>query len=149
MADYILNEWVWADLFDNSNIARRDQTFEIFVTLKKNADRLISVKPSSFERKAWTLCKAAQRPQREFAKFIAANVLFDSERCLFIPADNLDPLPGNLHAVNIDDQYLVKALLKVPESTLITIDNPLLEILRDSGHAAMHRDDFAPGYLSR
>ena len=31
MTDYVLNEWVWADLVDDANRKNRDEAFNLFV----------------------------------------------------------------------------------------------------------------------
>lgn len=147
MADLILNEWVWSNLIDNSTERFRDETYSLIQKIFVGPDRLIMVRPSPSFKKAYNLCKYNQMPQRGFAKYIVLNFLLNSTKCLFLPVEDLNPLPNELQkVVKDDDRYLVQAIITVPNSILVSTDGPLLIDLKKNGISCVHRDNFIKEY---
>ena len=146
MADYILNEWIWADATGENGSAQQAEAFRLLKVLSEGGDRIIVVKGSSFFHKGWKLCVATARPALEIAKFFKMQFLFNSDRCLLLDESELPELPDALKQVKPDDQYLVRAHLKVGRAIVVTTDLPLKEILEEANIPCEIRSDFLRRY---
>lgn len=141
MSVYVLNEWLWADLAGENGAVARRQAFTTMERFAESTYQLIVVYQSRFDKKAWALCRShdvvSQRLGRAFVLLIRSNL----DRCRILYPQDLVPLPEELvAAVKPDDHYLVQACLTVPGSILVTVDNPLGEVLAARGLSWIHRD---------
>jgi len=148
MADYVLNEWVWADAVGENGRTRQLEAFQVLSALSERSDRIVVVKGSSFYAKAWKLCIAMTLPAREIAQFFKLNFLFNSDKCRLLNESELEQFPLSLSDVKNDDQYLVRAQLTATGSVIITTDRPLKAALDQAGIPCEHRDDFVARYLA-
>jgi len=148
MAYLILNEWVWADCKGTNGNERRSQTNRFLQAIFESADKVIIVKGSPFYKKAWNLCTAVDRPSRDIAKYFTRNYLYNSNKCLILAEQELTDITGTLsQSVKNDDHYLVKAAQTVPDSLIITTDNPLCKALNKFNIDCVMRDAYIPMYL--
>ena len=143
MTEYVVNEWLWADLArDNGDIARRE-TFETIAKFAASSDRLILVAESEFDRKAWLLCKSPDITTRRMGAAFIRLIRQNANRCCLVRSGDLFPLPAEISAaVKPDDHYLVQACRTFPGSVLVTTDRPLAEIVTTHGIACMEREEF-------
>lgn len=148
MADYVLNEWVWADAVGENGGTRQVEAFQFLNALSRRSDRIIVVEGSSFHEEAWKLCISTTLPAREIAQFFKLNFLFNNEKCRLLSESELEEFPPSLTDVKDDDKYLVRAQLTATGSVIITTDGPLKAALDEAGIPCEHRDEFVPKYLA-
>jgi hypothetical protein len=149
VAVFVINEWLWHDLSgDNGRPAQRD-TFEVIEKLSKSDHRIVVIKGSSFDQKAWNLCRN-DNPMivQRIAGVYVANLRQNSDRCLILKRNELVAIPAELAgATNPDDHYLVQALLTVAGAILVTTDNALCEAVNNAGHHCLSRNEFLTTYF--
>lgn len=146
MADLVLNEWVWADLSRQNGLERQKDVLRLLLRLQASSDRIVVVKNSPFVHKLWRATKSTDPIEVEGAK-IFKGMVFDPALCLPLGESDLAAAPDRL-ACNADDLYLVRAQAAVPGSVVVSSDGDLIDAIRGTGHAAEHRDDWLPTYLS-
>ena len=147
MVDYVLNEWLWADATGDNGTPRQAESFRLLEALSRSNDRIVVVSGSSFHNKAWRLCVASSRPALEIAKFFELRFLYDPARCFILPESELPEFPSALMGIKDDDQYLIRAQLKVPDSIIVTTDTPLKTVLDLASRACELREIFVRRYL--
>lgn len=151
MADLVIDEWLWADLFCENGIEKQKETFRFLSAVFRKCDRIVTVKGSGFQQKAvalWRRADVMQGVTREVAKFYKAYFWYNSDKAILLEENQLHNLPPAIN-VNIDDQYLIQAYLTAQASVVITTDNPLVGVLANHGIICMHRDKFVPNYISQ
>lgn len=143
MADFVINEWFWSDLSGSNGMPRQRETFQVIETFPRLDHRIIVLKASPFDQKAWNLCKntnpmIVQRIAGAYVKNIR-----QSDRCIILTPEVLAPLPEELaSAIKADDHYLVQAQRAVPGSILVTTDIPLRDVVAKTGLPCQSRDEF-------
>ena len=147
MADYVLNEWVWGDLRGENGVEKQGETFKLLCVMLEKADRLVVVKGSAFDKKAWDLCGADDVLLRKMGAFYRGNFRFNSGACIELNQAGLGGLPDVLADVEARDRYLVQSLRAVAGSILISTDRYLLAVVNRNGMNCQHRDEFVPVYL--
>lgn len=146
MATFVVNEWLWADL-SGANQANRPtaqrEAFKFIERFPSSQHQIVVTEGTAFDQKAWALCKHSNPIVQRIAALFVTTIRQNSDRCRILHPASVNPLPDEL-AVNVkpDDRYLVEAQLSVPESTVVTTDKPLREILAKAGLASISREDF-------
>jgi hypothetical protein len=139
VASYVINEWFWADLRGDNGKVKLTESFELLIRFGSSPHQMVIAVGSAFDDKAWGLCNAAPGIARMFMLTIRQ----DSERCLLLHRDSWAPFPEELLSkVKPADRYLVQTCLAVPESILVTTDQPLLEAVTAYGIPCLYRNDF-------
>ncbi len=150
MADLVIDEWLWSDLAAENTVERQRQAFQFLQAVFIKCDRIVIVKGSKFESKANALWKHTDVTRRYIARFYKDRFLYNSDKSQLLEESQLQNLPAPLASeVNVDDQYLVQALIAANASSIITTDNPLIDILARHGLSSEHRDTFVSTYISR
>ncbi len=149
MADFVLNEWLWSDLSGETDARKQKESYGILVALIQGSDRLVVVEGSAFVQKCWRLSKVASDVLRRDAVKLFKSLLVDPARCLRLGSTTLkDPPSGLARRCKADDYYLIQAQQAVPDSTVVTTDNELMDALQASGLLCLRRDEWVPEYLA-
>lgn len=148
MATFIINEWLWADLSGSNGSSAQREAFSVIEKLPASDHRIIVVEGSSFDRKAWSLCKGPNPVVQRIASAYVANVRQNSDRCQTLKPEAVCALPDNLaSAIKLDDQYLVQAQLSVAGAILVTTDEPLRKAVGEAGLSCLSREEFLRKYF--
>jgi hypothetical protein len=148
VAIFVVNEWLWADLSGANGPQPQCEAFGFIERFPATQHRIVIIEGSAFDHKAWALCKSSNPIVQRIAAFYVTAVRQDRDRCLILPAESVNPLPADLAAtIKPDDRYLAEAQLSVPESILVTTDNPLREALGRAGLESISREEFLRAYL--
>lgn len=148
MADFVINEWIWSDLSGENGLDLQRETFDVVLKFHFSRHRIVIIKGSQFDLKAWSLCRnenpmIVQRIGGAFVKNIR-----QSERCLVLSPQLVDSLPDDLaSAVKPDDHYLVQAQRSVAGAILVTTDEPLRDATARAGLPSLDRKDFLRQYI--
>ncbi len=149
MADFIINEWLWADASGDNGPQAQREALNVIEKLAASDHKIVVIEGSSFDKKAWKLCKSTQPwiAQRIATAFVAS-IRQNSDRCLILKSESAAALPEELApAINPDDQYLVQAQLSVGGAILVTTDGALREALGRAGLRCLSREEFLATYL--
>jgi hypothetical protein len=148
VAIFVVNEWLWADLSGANDLLGQRRAFRFIQRFPSTQHQIVVIEASAFDQKAWALCKSNNPIVQRMAAVYVTAVRQDQDRCLILAAGSVNPLPLELAAViKPDDRYLVEAQLSVPESILVTTDNPLREVLGQAGIKSISREEFLETYL--
>lgn len=148
MADFVINEWLWADLSGSNGLQLQREAFSIIEKLPASDHRIVVIEGSAFDQKAWTLCGNSNRM---IVQQMAGRYVKDvrkSSRCLTLKPDTVPDLPEELaSATKADDHYLLQAQLTVKGAILVTTDAPLREAVVKAGLSCLSREEFLRRYF--
>ena len=148
MAVFVINEWLWADLSGSNDLKAQREAFSVIEKLPASNHQIVIIDGSSFDLKAWNLCKNTNPIVQRIAGIYVSAVRQNSDRCLILMPEALVALPDDLaSATKPDDHYLIQALLTVNDAVLVTTDNPLREVLGGAGLDCMTREEFLSKYF--
>jgi hypothetical protein len=148
MAVFVINEWLWADLSGNNGPLAQQEAFSVIEKLPASDHRIVVIEGSSFDRKAWTLCRSTNPILQRIAGAYVANVRQNSDRCQILKPRAVVPLPDELaSAIKPDDRYLVQAQLTVTGAILVTTDGPLRQAAGEAGLSCLSREEFLREYF--
>lgn len=148
MAIFVINEWLWHDLLGSNGLLNQRQAFAVIEKLPASDHRIVVIEGSSFDRKAWNLCKNTDLIVQRIAGAYVRNVRQNSDRCQLLKPEAVVALPDELaSAIKPDDQYLVQAQLSVSEAILVTTDDPLREAVGKAGLSCLSREVFLRTYF--
>ncbi len=148
MAIFVMNEWLWADLSGSNGPLAQREAFSVIEKLPASDHRIVVIEGSSFDRKAWNLCKSTNLIVQRIAGVYVANVRQNSDRCQILKPEAVDALPNELaSAIKPDDQYLVQAQLSVSGAVLVTTDDPLRKAVGEAGLSCLSREEFLRTYF--
>ena len=149
MAIFVINEWLWADLSGSNGLLAQREAFNVIEKLTMSDHRIVVIEGSSFDRKAYNLCKSTN-PMivQRIAGAYLKNVRQNSNKCLILKPDAAVVLPDQLaSATKLDDHYLVQAQLSVIGAILVTTDEPLREAVGKAGLSCLSREKFLSTYF--
>jgi len=147
LVNFIFDEWLWADLSGENGPNKQGESSRILLTVFKKCDRIVIVKGSKFVAKSQKFWKHTDKNRRGIAIFFSYNFLYNLDKSVPIDPDQLKPIPNNLAGViKDDDHYLIQAYLTIPDSTIITTDLTLKEILKKNDIPCKYRDDLIKSY---
>lgn len=150
MALFVINEWLWADSDGLNGPEAQRQVFDVINALASSDHQIVIVENSEFDRKAYALCRTGDDIVRQIIRIFMMTLRQDSNRCLVVKQEAAAVLPEELEGlVKLDDQYLVRAQLSAPGSTLVTTDRPLLQVVNGAGLPCLSREQFLTQILSR
>ena len=139
MTDYILNEWFWEDICGNNTLSDQQKVVRFLNLLLTTTDRIVIIIGSKFDKKAWYACR---EEQHGVGKSFLLGIRQDLSRCKLLKESEVPIFPDELkNKVKDDDYYLVQAALAVPNSIIVTTDNPLITSMRETGIPCIHRDE--------
>ena len=148
MANFVINEWLWADSAGDNGPQAQRGTFNVIGTLAKSTHQIILIEGSAFDRKAWSICKSSERIISGIARAFVLGLRQNSDRCLILKAENAVALPEALtQAIKTEDHYLLQAQLAVPGAILVTTDGPLREVVTGAGMPCLWRQEFLLQYF--
>jgi hypothetical protein len=140
---FVVNEWLWSDVAGQNHEVRRAQATAFIEEFPKRDHRLVLVKGSKFDHKAWRACSSHDERTARAGKLFAVNIRIDLDRCIPIEEVDLPRLDEALAAqVNPDDHYLLRAQLAFPEAFIATTDQRLIDTLRAHQTPVLTREDF-------
>jgi hypothetical protein len=149
VAIFVINEWLWHDLSGDNGRQVQEEALNVLTKLSKSDHRIAVVEGSPFDQKAWTLCKTAN-PMilQAIGRLYVRTVRLNPDRCLILRHQETVDLPPDLASeVNVDDEYLVKALLTAEGAVLVTTDAALRESLTKAGRNCISREEFVAAIL--
>lgn len=149
MAVFVINEWLWADLSGSNGLQAQREAFSVIEKLPASDHRIVIIEGSSFDQKAWKLCKSTN-PMivQRIAGAYVTNVRQNSDRCLILKPEAAAALPDELaSATKPGDHYLVQAQLSVIGAVLVTTDKPLREAVGKAGLSCSSREEFLSTYF--
>ena len=149
MEVFIINEWLWSDINgDNEDKGPRQVEASIFLgAFSKSDHQFIMVLGSKFEQKAMAACRS-RNPGVQRLAVLFFSFRYDLSHCRLLRMNELAKLPHDLAAsVKDDDHYLVRALLTVKDSILVTTDGPLLKALEGLASHCISREEFLRDYF--
>ena len=148
MSQFVINEWLWADLSGSNGRTQQKQTVEFLYLFAKSPHQLVIIQDTAFDRKAWALCSASQDPiAKLIGSIFVAEIRQNFDRCLLLHPNSVAPLPDALAtSAKPDDHYLLSAQLSAPGSILVSTDRPLCEIVQQHGLACMSREEFLESF---
>ncbi len=150
MGVFVINEWLWADICgQNENLGLRQMEAALFVGALTDSDhKFVMVLDSKFENKAYAACANTSPPQVQLLALRFLSLRHDSNRCLLYRTGELEALPHKFtQTVKNDDHYLVRALLTVKDSILVTTDEPLRDALAELVGRCISREEFLKTYF--
>lgn len=148
MAIFVINEWLWADLAEDNGPQRQRESFSVIEKLASSDHQIVIIEGSSFDQKAWKLCKSNIPLVQRMAGFYVAGIRQNSDRCLILKPEAVAELPDELAlAIKLDDHYLVRAQRCVGGAVLVTTDEPLREAVAMAGMLCLSREDFLKTYF--
>lgn len=148
MAIFVINEWLWADLSGSNGLQAQREAFSVIEKLAASDHRIVVIEGSSFDQKAWNLCKSTNPIVQRIAGAYVANVRQNSDRCLIFKPEAAVALPDELaSATEPDDHYLVQAQLTVIGAVLVTTDKLLRDAVGKAGLSCLSREEFLSTYF--
>ena len=149
MADFILDEWLWADLANENGSDRQAETISLLYAIYEICDRIVLVRGSRFEEKTVAFWIHTDPNRRKFARFYQNAFRYNSSKTVLLEPDRLPALPEDLSKdIASDDHYLVQAQLAVSASAIVTTDEKLKAACHVHGIASKDRNEFVRNYLS-
>jgi len=146
----IIDEWLWADLNGENSPRAQGQSLNFIFAVFRKCDRIVIVKGSKFEKKAWSFTKHEDVRRREISKYFTRNFLYNSLKTHYLDSSSLPSVPSNLAGMtNYDDHYLIQACLVIEDAVVVTTDKSLRAALLECGKSCEHRDEFVQNYISR
>jgi hypothetical protein len=143
VAIFIINEWLWHDSLGDNGVEGQRRAVLVIECLAASEHQVVVMEGSAFDQKAWSACKGGPTVVSFIGRSFLGKIRLDSGRCIIIKPDAAVSLPEDLVAtVKPDDHYLVRLLLSVPGSILVTTDQPLREVIRQSGLECLSREEF-------
>lgn len=148
MANFVINEWLWADSAGDNGSQSQRETFNVITTLAASSHQIVLIEDSRFDRKAWGICKSTDRVACGIARAFVLGLRLNSDRCLVLKPEDAMALPEGLaQAVKEEDHYLVQAQLTIPGAILVTTDGPLRAAVREAGLECLSREEFLAQYF--
>ena len=149
MGVFVINEWLWHDLSGENGTEAQTESLKAVIQFRNSKHRLVVAEGSSFDQKAWKLCKSHDMMIRQVVvrDYVLA-VRWDLNRCVVLKPHNMAELPDDLaHSTKPDDHYLLRCLLSVEEAILVTTDGDLCEAVVRAQKPCLSREQFLAEYL--
>ena len=147
MAILLLNEWIWHDLSGENGVARQREAVGVLLKIVDGTDQLVVVAGSKFQEKLFRFLKSG-RPEHRSMAAVIKSLMLDRARAIIVDGEDLAAIPPEMaEHCNPDDHYLVRALIAVPGSTLVTTDGALLAACVAGARNCVHRKDWLPSFL--
>lgn len=148
MADFVINEWLWADASGSNGKDAQRQALQIIDSLSESEHRIVIIEGSAFDQKAWTLCKSSNTVVMRLVRVFLNKVRQNSDRCLILKPETAFPLSDELvPLIKPDDRYLIRAQRTVEGAVLVTTDTPLRESTKRAGLPSLSREEFLSRYF--
>ena len=148
MAQFVINEWLWADLSGSNGVAKQKETFAFLKRFAGSPHQCVIIANTAFDQKAWALCSSNDPIVLETGKLFVLQVRQNSDRCLILDPTTVEALPVEFaREVKEDDHYLVHAQLGVPGAILVTTDGPLRESVHRHNLPCLSREEFLVKYF--
>jgi hypothetical protein len=151
--DFVVNEWLSEYLRPTADKEKHGKVLFFFKALMQKAeDRIVVREPSDFLRKIHRYRKEFDYDlaSREAYKFFIRTILENSEKCLQIPREGLQPLPAELLeklGEGHSDIYLFEAAQHSDSKIIVTTDERLQDrVAGIEGFKVILLDDFLKTY---
>jgi len=96
MADFILDEWLWADLANENGLVRQTETISLLIAVYEICDRMVLVRGSRFEEKTVAFWGHTDTKRRQVARFYCDAFRYNSSKTTPLEFDRLPALPESL-----------------------------------------------------
>lgn len=144
---FIIDEWIWHDLAGENGEEKLKEAFKFLKFVYEKCDRITTIENSRFEQKFFSFCERTDLKSRKIVRFYRGFIFDNSEKYSRVKANQCQDISQDISSkIKPDDQYLIKLYNKI-QCTIITTDNPLLEILRSHQIQCEHRDNFLQHYI--
>lgn len=148
MADFVINEWLWADSWGDNGPNAQRQALVLITMLASSDHRIVVIVESPFDHKAWACCKSTNAAVMRVARTYITTIRQNSDRCLLLRPESAANLPDHLaKSIKPDDHYLVRAQLTVTGSVLVTTDAPLQAVVLNANLPCLSREEFLSPYV--
>ncbi|MBI3491079.1 MAG: hypothetical protein HY047_04720 [Acidobacteria bacterium] len=148
MAQFVINEWLWADSSGANGQAAQSVVLDFLDRLARSDHRIVVIEGSMFDTKAWALCKMRDTIAVEIVKIYIGRVRQNLDRCLLLDFNQVAALPDHLAtAIKDDDHYLLRAQRTVGDAAIVTTDEPLRTVLAEHGIPCLSREGFLAAYF--
>jgi hypothetical protein len=146
MPEIVVNEWIFHDI-KGENGPHAQRRIQMFLeAFRKSPFRMVVMRDSPWSSKAKRIMKEADAKVQVMSKFLHLAILIDPEKCTYLEADNVGPLPPELaEQIPADDAYLFQTALDGDASTIVTTDIRLVGVAASAGQFGIRiqlRDDF-------
>lgn len=148
MAEFIVDEWLWADLSGDNNEQKQKEAVNFLQVLWKNCDKMVAAKGSKFLQKAWSFCKKATAIDKRAKAKLFLRIRYDPGKFKEVCIEGVDVEDLDLRDVDQDDIYLIKTHRRT-NALIITTDRKLFQWLNSKDIPCKLRDEFLEEYTSR
>lgn len=152
MAVFVIDEWLWADLRGDNGLRKQSESLSFLIKVLEKCDQLVTVEGSPFIKKFYDLCEQADvGDRRRWIVRVFKNGFFhNSKKLRRLHESDLAPLSDDIaRTIKGDDYYLVRAYYTANADSLVTADNPLIEVLNEYGINCQDRDSFLSDYTRK
>jgi hypothetical protein len=149
LALFVINEWLWHDSRGENGKVHQKRALLAMTSLAESDHQIIIIEGSSFDKKAWALCRSQETVVAALAKIYVTTLRQNLDRCKLLKPDDVTALPEELISspkLKDDDRYLVQAQQAVPGAIIVTTDGPLRELLTERGLRCLSREEFFANY---
>lgn len=149
MADIVIDEWLWADLSGENTPENQEEAFEFIQTIFNVCDRIVTVKGSNFNQKAYGFWGHTDINRRKMAIYYKEKFWFNPAKFLHLEESMLNPIPEHISqkVKHKDDYYLIQAYLSAGASVIVTTDSDLLRAEITNDINCQHRNEFVALYI--
>lgn len=148
-APLILDEWMIHDLRGDNCKKCQTEAIQFLERIFQKCDHLLVLHNSPWMKKAYQLMIESDPRVRYASVSLWVKILSNSAKCTKLYDDEIPDLPDDLQkAIGCDDSYLVALHLAVPDSTIVTTDHDLVEVLSKFNITKTSlRNDFLQKYV--
>ena len=126
----IINEWLLHDIRGDNGLPAQQRVESFLETLRSGTARIIVIKGSKWDIKAWGLWNYTDTNVRLLSKLLYLGVLIDPLKCQYLNPDQVQALPQDLaEQVPLDDVYLFQTALAGGAQRIITTDGRLINLV--------------------
>jgi len=146
MAEFIVDEWLWADLNGENGRHKQEEACKFLQILWEKCDKMVTAKGSKFMQKAWDFCKKAIDIEKRAKVKLFREILHNPKKFEEVDVEEIALENLDLSQVDPDDVYLVKTYHE-RKALIITTDRKLLQCLRSKNILCILRDEFLNEYI--
>jgi len=150
MAELVIDEWLWADLAGDNSMKAQGEAFAFLEAVFNRCDRIVTVRGSQFEQKAFALWTHHDITRRRIARYYRAHFWYNANKTTLLEESDLQPIPEQIaNSIESKDHYLIQAYLTVHAKVIVTTDNPLKDAARRNNINCQPRDQFIQAYVEQ
>lgn len=150
MAELVIDEWLWTDLAGDNSVKAQAEAFALLEAVFNKCDRIVAVKGSQFEQKAFALWKHEDVVRRRIARYYKTHFWYNADKTMLLEDSYLQSLPEQIaQSIKSDDHYLIQAYLTAGATVIVTTDSPLKDAALRNNINCQSRDEFVRAYVEQ